>query len=195
MAALAETLDILSALRARYASMTGGVAMGDPKDVISALVRVLEDGLVRYAMIGGMAAQVWRSEPRTTLDIDLAVRSYDDLPVAELERAGFLKLARHEHTENWRAPDGSPIQFSDDPLFAEAIATAVTMRFADATVRVISARELVRAKLRACIDPARRRSKRLQDLADAASVVEAHPEVRDSLSEEERRALDGLPSA
>ena len=193
MTALAETLDILNALRARYASMTGGTAMGDPKDIIAALVRVLDGGSVHYAMIGGMAAQVWRREPRTTLDIDLAVRSYDDLPVAELERAGFHKLARYEHTENWQAPDGSPIQFSDDPLFAEAIATAVSMPFANATVRIISARELVRIKLRACGDPARRRSKRLQYLADATSVVEAQPEVRGSLSDEERIALDREP--
>ena len=143
MTALAETLDILNALRARYASMTGGTAMGDPKDIIAALVRVLDGGSVHYAMISGMAAQVWRREPRTTLDIDLAVRSYDDLPVSELERAGFHKLARYEHTENWQAPDGSPIQFSDDPLFAEAIATAVSMPFANATVRAVSGRRHV----------------------------------------------------
>jgi hypothetical protein len=47
--------------------------------------------------------------------------------------------------------------------------------------------------MRAAIDPARRRSKRLQDLADAEALIEANPELTQQLRLEERAILDRLP--
>ena len=44
---------------------------------------------VPYAVIRGIALQVHQPEPRTTLDIDLAVLSRADIPRAKLESAGF----------------------------------------------------------------------------------------------------------
>lgn len=45
------------------------------------------------------------------------------------------------------------------------------------------------AKLRAAGDPARRRSKRLQDLGDAQALVEDHPALRDALSPDDAASL------
>jgi hypothetical protein len=42
-------------------------------------------------------------------------------------------------------------------------------------------------------DPARRRSKRLQDLADAHGLVEADPGLVEDLTEAEKRTLDDAP--
>ena len=53
--------------------------------------------------------------------------------------------------------------------------------------------KLLRAKLRAAADPARRRSKRLQDLADALALTEKDPSLQQSLSSEERAKLASLP--
>jgi phosphoribosyl 1,2-cyclic phosphodiesterase len=51
------------------------------------------------------------------------------------------------------------------------------------------------AKLRAAADPARRRSKRLQDLADAQSLLEQDPALEAELSDADRASLSGpLPS-
>jgi hypothetical protein len=49
----------------------------------------------------------------------------------------------------------------------------------------------VRAKLRAASDPARRRSKRLLDLADAQGLIEDHPELGRELTLEEAAQLSG----
>jgi hypothetical protein len=60
-------------------------------------------------------------------------------------------------------------------------------------LRVIRRADPLREKLRAGSDPARRRSKRLQDLADAQALIEADPALAAELTTEQRRVLDRLP--
>jgi len=50
--------------------------------------------------------------------------------------------------------------------------------------------DLVRSKLQAAGDPARRRSKRLMDLADAQALVEDEPGLLLALSAAEKNQLD-----
>ena len=85
-----------------------------------ALCRVLADEHVPYAIIGGLAVQVHLPDPRTTLDIDVAVIGRDTIPTETLKAAGFRFGQAFEHSENWTAKDGTPVQFSDDPTLAPA---------------------------------------------------------------------------
>ena len=55
---------------------------------------------------------------------------------------------------------------------------------------IASPSALVREKLRAASDPARRESKRFQDLTDAKSLAEDHPEVEKELTSVERALLN-----
>ena len=57
-------------------------------------------------------------------------------------------------------------------------------------ISVLCAEDLLHAKLRAAADPARRRSKRLQDLGDAQALLEKEPSLDASLSAFERGLLD-----
>lgn len=159
-----------------------------------ALCRVLADQHVAYAIIGGLAVQVHHPEPRTTLDIDVAVLSLEALPREALNAAGFRFGAVFEHSENWTAADGTPVQFSDDPAFAAPVMAAEEILLDGVTLRVIRVEDLLHEKLRAGSDPARRRSKRLQDLADVQALLEARPDLAQLLSAEERAVLDKLPS-
>jgi hypothetical protein len=59
--------------------------------------------------------------------------------------------------------------------------------------RIISRADLLHEKLRAASDPARRRSKRLQNLADAQALLEAFPDLARELTADERVWLDQLP--
>ena len=59
-----------------------------------------------YALIGGVAVQLHSQEPRTTRDIDLAVKTYAEVPREALLRAGFEHTGRHAHSDNWLAPGG-----------------------------------------------------------------------------------------
>ncbi len=163
------------------------------KPALLALCRVLADEHVVYAIIGGLAVQVHQQEPRTTLDIDIAVLNRETIPRAALRAAGFQFGGTFEHSENWTASDGTPVQFTDDPAIAPAVRAAGEILLDGVTLCVIRLVDLLHEKLRAGSDPARRRSKRLQDLADAQGLLEAHPDLVNELTGEERDSLDKLP--
>lgn len=165
---------------------------GSKKPDLLLLATIFAEAEIPYALIGGLALQVYQAEPRTTLDIDLAVLSYDDLPVTKLAQAGFSKIARHEHSENWKGPQGTPIQFSADPLFKSGISSAQVIELDGVMLRIVSEIELLRAKLRAAADSSRRRSKQLQDLADIVSLLERDSTLENNLSLEERALLRRL---
>jgi hypothetical protein len=158
-----------------------------------AVARILDEAAVAYAIIGGVAAQIHLPEPRTTLDIDVAVAAAETIPTDRLQRAGFTHHGRFAHSENWRGPDDTPVQFTDDPVLAGAISRAETIERGGVRLRVIRRVDLLHEKLRAGSDPERRRSKRLQDLGDVQALLEADPSLTAELSPAERALLDRLP--
>lgn len=89
--------------------------------------------------------------------------------------------------------DGTPVQFIDDPMLAGAVSSAGDVFVDDIRLRVIQVVDLLHEKIRAASDPARRRSKHLQDLADAEALIESTPECAQQLAAEERAILDRLP--
>lgn len=163
------------------------------KPTLLLLGAILADAGVSYAIIGGVALQVHQAEPRTTLDIDLAVADREDIPRQRLAAAGFRETGRFEHSENWMGADGTPVQFTDDPALAGAVARAETIDLEGVPLRVLRRGDLMHEKLRAAADPARRRSKRLQDLADAQGLLEINPAAASELTDEEKAILQRLP--
>jgi hypothetical protein len=163
------------------------------RPALLALARVFAEAGVPYATIGGIALQVHQAELRTTLDIGAIVASYGVLPRAGLEAAGFTCTGRFSHPENWIGLEGTAVQFTDDPALAEAIPRAEEVELEDVRLRIMDRADLLHAKLRAAADPGSRRSKRLQDLADAQALVESFRAVEQELSAEERVLLDRLP--
>ena len=62
-----------------------GLPEGDSKEpALRALTEALTRAQTRYALIGGVAVQLYTREPRTTADLDVALARYDDIPRAEL---------------------------------------------------------------------------------------------------------------
>jgi hypothetical protein len=154
------------------------------------LARVLEDADVPYAIIDSIAMQVHQEEPRTTLAIDVAVCDRKAIPVVALGAAGFHRTGSLLHSENWVGAGSTPVQFTDDPHLREAVGRAVPLVLEDVVLRILSAEDMLHAKLRAAADTARRKSKRLQDLADAVALVELQPALAGVLSPQERALLD-----
>jgi hypothetical protein len=157
------------------------------------LAQILSEESVAYAIIGGLALQVHHAEPRTTLDIDIAVTGRDRIPRAALIKSGFQETGSFQHSENWKGPDGTVVQFTSDPALAGAIARADEIPLQDRKLRVITAADLLHEKLRAGADSARRRSKRLQDLVDAQALIDAKPALASELTAAERALLGRLP--
>ena len=165
---------------------TMGLPDGDSKAKPLRLVaQLLERERVRYALIGGVAVQLHTREPRTTLDIDLAVLTYTDVPSEALRAAGFDHTGRHDHSDNWRAPGSGPlkqrtaIQFSaEDEGLADAVAHAKIVDIDDGVrLRVATVADLIVLKLVAAEEPMRRPSKREHDIGDVLALLEEHPEV------------------
>jgi hypothetical protein len=154
---------------------------------------VLAEAGVPYAIIGGVALQAHRTEPRTTVDIDIAVQALDALPRAALEAVGFRHQERCAHADNWIGPEGVPVRFTDDPALWPALDRALALDLDGVPLRVLSRADLLHEILRAGSDAAQRGSKRLQSLVDAEALLEEVPELRAELSEAERAILDSLP--
>lgn len=182
-------LEIGFELDRRWHLLRGEMDSSKKPDLL-ALASILGSNGTAYAVIGGVALQIHQREPRTTLDIDLAVHDVKDLPDRALLDAGFMKTGEFAHSLNWTGPGGTPIQFSDDPAFRQAIDRSGVSMIDGTPLRVAAALDLVQAKLRAARDPGRRRSKRIQDLADAVSLVENEPELEADLSPAEKSELD-----
>jgi hypothetical protein len=155
--------------------------------------RIFAETGVPYAIIGGLALQMHQPEPRTTLDIDLAVPSRAVIPRRRLEEAGFVLPGQFAHPENWLGPGNTPVQVTDDPALYGAIGRAEEVSIGGVPLRIIGRADLLHEKLRAASDPARRRPRRLQDLADVHALIEAFPELTRELSAAERARLDALP--
>lgn len=162
------------------------------KPALLALGKILAAERVPYALIGGLALQVHQAEPRTTLDIDLAVADRQAIPRLALEAAGFTRTGQFIHSENWLGPGEVPVQFTDDPALAPSVARAEEVEIDGVRLRVIRRVDLLHEKLRAAKDTDRRRSKRLQDLADVESLLESTPDLAAELTAEERAALERL---
>ena len=163
-----------------------GLPSGDSKEKpLRLIAELLERERVPYALIDGVAVQLHTEEPRSTLDIDLAVPRYADVPRAALVRAGFQHTGRHEHSDNWRAPGPGPlklriaIQFSaEDAGIADAVAHAGSVHLEGGVkLRVATVADLIALKLFAAEEPKRRPSKREHDVGDVLALLEEHPEV------------------
>jgi hypothetical protein len=165
-----------------------GLPEGDTKEgALRALAGALAKDRVPYALIGGVAVQLYSEEPRTTADIDVALASYDDLSHESLQAAGFKHERLFDHSDNWRAPGDGPrkqriaIQFTVDKLTPGTVERAATIRVRGMRLRVAALPDLVRLKLEAAEEPQRRGSKRLSDITDVQRLLEANPEIADDV--------------
>jgi hypothetical protein len=174
---------------------TMGLQRGDTKEgPLRQVIGVLEAARTAYALIGGVAVQLHSDEPRTTLDIDLAVSTFAEIPADALRLAGFEHEERFAHSDNWRAPGSAPrkqrmaIQFSaEDVGIAAAVQHARILEIDGMTLRIARPVDLVVLKLAAAEEPSRRAKKRRQDFLDILTLVEDHPEAASAVADLKER--------
>ena len=173
----------------RLWGQTMGSPVGDTKEgALRSVTALLEQAGVAYALIGGVAVQMLTAEPRTTRDIDIALRTFAEVPTGALIAAGFQHVGRFAHSDNWVAPgtgparERTPIQFAaDEAAFARAVERAQVIDVGGLLVRLVSPEDLVLLKLAAAEEPARRASKRQHDLGDVLALLEEHPTLRSAV--------------
>jgi len=187
-----ERLRVGFILDSRWFGMKFNQGDRSKEQTLHLLIDAFIDEQVPYAIIGGVALQAHTSDPRTTVDIDVAVPDRADIPVVALEARGFQRTGSFEFTENWKSPDEIAIQFSTGQTWAGVVARAEVHFAFGKPIRFLTAVDLVRAKLAAATEPGRRKSKAHQDAVDIEVVLEEHPEILDHLTADERDLIDRL---
>jgi hypothetical protein len=170
----ARTLETITRLTGRERLLIGslrGAPMDEAADKVAALTDVARalDGLgAAHALVGGVAVGLRSGVPRATVDVDVAVHS--TVPrhavVDALTGAGLRLTGTFAHSLNFRHPSGEPVQIIVATEFDEIIDRADPLDVAGGRIRVVTTADLIAMKERAAADPARRRSKALQDRAD-----------------------------
>lgn len=158
-------------------------------DDVMRLVDCLERADVAWCAIGGVAVNHWAKEPMVTQDVDFVVAA-DAIQdtVVLLKRAGF-QSERFDWSINFKGRSKVSIQLSTEDFYREFPSRAVPADVHGILLRVASLEDTLQGKIKAWSDPERRQSKRIKDLADIARLVEAHPQLRESLTEELKRQL------
>jgi hypothetical protein len=147
------------------------------------LVDCLERADLACCTIDGMAVNHWAANPMVTQDVDFVVASPAiDRAVILLQEAGFTP-ERFEWSVNFTGRSAVSLQLSTEAFYSEFPSRAVPADVHGILLRVASLDDTLRGKIKAWSEPARRQSKRLKDLADIARLVEAHPQVWDSLTD------------
>ena len=160
----------------------------DGAGLLDRIVALLDQHRIRYCVIGGQAVNAY-AEPLVSLDLDLVVAATD------VERLGALleqdlHVRRFAHSLNvGLAGSDLRVQVQLDPRYAEFLDRATQRSILGLTLPVASMEDVLRGKIWAVQDVARRPSKRQKDLADISRLIEAHPHLRDLVP---RAVLDRL---
>ena len=166
-----ETITRLTARERRLIASLRGTPMEESADKLAALAdvaRALDALGASHAVVGGVAVGLRSGVPRATVDVDIAVRSTVSRQsiIDALTGAGLRLTGTFAHSLNFRHASGEPVQLIFDAEFDPMIERAEPLAVAGARIRVVTTADLIAMKERAAADPARRRSKALQDRAD-----------------------------
>jgi len=119
-----------------------------------------------------------------TQDADIVVASADvERTVTLLSEGGFCS-ERFEWSVNFKGRSAVNILLRTEDLYRDFPSRAVPADVHGILLRVASLEDTLRGKMKAWSEPARRQSKRIKDLADIVRLVEAHPHLWDSLSDD-----------
>jgi hypothetical protein len=162
--------------------------VADRSDFLDRIVSFLEEREIRYCVIGGQGVNAY-ADPVVSLDLDIVV-AVDQIPEVEALLAREFKVERFEHSLNISALGSDlRLQIQTDPRYFDFVDRAQTREVLGVTLQVADVADVLQGKVWAAIDPTRRGSKRLKDIADIARIVESYPELTESLPPEIRQRL------
>jgi hypothetical protein len=153
------------------------------------MVDCLERADVAWCVIGGVAVNHWAQQTMVTQDVDFVVAAESvDRTVSLLAEAGF-RPERFEWSINFKGHSAVSIQLSTEDFYRDFPSRAVAADVNGILLRVACLEDTLKGKIKAWSELGRRQSKRLKDLTDIARLVEAHPHLRDMLSDELKKQV------
>ncbi len=150
-------------------------------DIIQILLDIIAETTSPYCVIGGLAVNAY-VEPVVSLDVDIVMAVKDvEATCRAAERRG-LKVEQFEHSVNISSPQSDlRIQLQTDPRYQEFIPRAELKDVLGYKMYVANLGDVLRGKVWAYADQARRRSKRQKDLADILRIIEIYPQLKTKL--------------
>ena len=150
-------------------------------DIIQILLDIIAETSSPYCVIGGLAVNAY-VEPVVSLDVDIVIAVKNvEATRRTAERRG-LKVEQFEHIVNISSPQSDlRIQLQTDPRYQEFIPRAELKDVLGYKMFVANLDDVLRGKVWAYADQARRRSKRQKDLADILRIIEIYPELKAKL--------------
>ncbi len=148
------------------------------------LIETLEREEIAWCVISGLAVNYWAAESIATADVDLAISAESlERAAASLEAIGFA-ATRYDWTINLKARSAISVQISTEPVYQDFPARSVPADVHGMLMRVSSLADTLYGKMLAWRDTGRSPSKRQKDFLDIMRLVEAHPELSNSLPDD-----------
>ncbi len=159
-------------------------------DDVMRLVDCLERSDVLWCAIGGVAVNHWAAEPMVTQDLDFVVATDAvERAVDALTQAGFHS-ERFAWSINFKGQSKVSLQLSTEDFYRDFPQRAVPAAVHGILLRVASLEDTLKGKMKAWSDAERRQSKRLKDLGDIARLIETHPKLWTSLTDELKQQIE-----
>lgn len=159
-------------------------------DDVMRLVNCLESADIPWCAIGGVAVNHWAAEPMVTQDVDFVVATDAiDRAVDILTEAGF-QAEKFQWSVNFNGHSKVSLQLSTEEFYRDFPSKAVPADVHGILLRVASLEDTLKGKIAAWSDNKRRQSKRIKDLGDIARLVESHPHLWDSLTDELKHQIE-----
>jgi hypothetical protein len=159
-------------------------------DIVQMLLDILHSAQADYCVIGGLAVNAY-VEPVVSLDLDIVVATRNVEAICERAAGLGWRIERFPHSINLTSPASDlRIQLQVDGRYQEFIPRALRKSILGYEMQVAQLEDVVRGKVWACEDPARRKSKRQKDLADLARIVEAYPATAALLPDTLRKVVE-----
>jgi hypothetical protein len=156
----------------------------DRAGLLEQFIAILEENQVQYCVIGGQGVNAY-VDPLVSLDLDLVIAAGQLDQVETLLEAGGFQLKRFAHSFIVTLPDSSlRLQIQTDPHYATFPQRATNRQVLGLMLPVAAVPDILKGKVCAFQDPARRGSKRQKDLADIARLLEGYPELRGEVPED-----------
>jgi len=150
-------------------------------DIIQILLDIIAETASPYCVIGGLAVNAY-VEPVVSLDVDIVIAVKDVEATCRAAQRRGLKVEQFEHSANVSSPQsGLRIQLQTDLRYQKFIPRAELKDVLGYKMYVANLSDVLRGKVWAYADQARRRSKRQKDLADILRIIEIYPQLKAKL--------------
>ena len=126
-----------------------------------------------------------------SLDLDIVVSVEDVEAVGKAARKRDFRVEPFLHSLHLTSKDSDlRIQFQTDPRYQEFIRDAETRDVLGYKMKAAKIEDVLQGKVWAYMDKQRRKSKRQKDLPDIVRIVEAYPNLEETLPQSLRDELD-----